>query len=313
LLLPNSGLKVFRIASPPFAENREICWLSVLVAWGSQTARFHMLRDTLIRPAKLDGAEASYSLLFDRERLLAQAKITKDFEDPVAQRDIVYKLVRTSFDFGSCLPAEEILDAAYGDPQGQKYWELWLFEPLQIYPFAELLALHKVGPEIRVLDNYFSQIFRSLRAAAEARETWLIGDVSPLRTEHWASGTLRGSALTVRPAEAIAWMCQNPNARHLVPTTPARIAGGLLKAEIEEEQRRKSPSERKKQLKKAVFKRLKAGERPGSTVQNKPFYKSIREDCRAWDHLGKLKTGYGDRTIADIVREWDAAVQKTDK
>jgi hypothetical protein len=96
--------------------------------------------------------------------------------------------------------------------------------------------------------------------------------------------------------------------RFVVPLKP-----GNSEAEIEEEQRRKSPSERKKQLKEAVFTRLKAGERPGSTVENKPFYKSIRKDCGAWDHLGKLKKGYGDRTIADIVREWDAAVQKTDK
>jgi hypothetical protein len=161
------------------------------------------------------------------EQLLAQARLTRNFA-PVVQRDAVRKLVLESVWSGAFTPAE-ILEAAYDDPHGHRYWELWLFEALQIYQFAELLALDTAGTDgVRALDRYLLQIFERLRAAVEAGETWFIGDTSPLMTETWSSLVLRNSALAVRPREAIAWMCQNPNARHLVPSTPAEIAGSIV-------------------------------------------------------------------------------------
>lgn len=162
-----------------------------------------------------------------REQLLAQARLTRSFA-PVVQRDAVRKLVLESVWSGACTPAE-ILEAAYDDPHGYRYWELWLFEPVQIYQFAELVALDTAGTDgVRALDRYLMEIFERLRAAAEAGETWFIGDTSPLITETWSSSALRNSTLAVRPREAIAWMCQNPNARHLVPGTPAEIAGSTV-------------------------------------------------------------------------------------
>ncbi len=161
-----------------------------------------------------------------REQLLAQAKATLSFE-PVAQRNAVNKLILESVWSRACTSVE-ILEAAYHDPQGHRYWELWLFEPLPIYQFAELLALDGAATSgVPVLDRYLCQIFERLRAAAEAGETWFIGDTSPLITETWSSLALRDSALAVRPREAIAWMCQNPNARHLVPGTPAQMGGSI--------------------------------------------------------------------------------------
>jgi hypothetical protein len=161
-----------------------------------------------------------------REQLLAQAKLTQSFE-PVVQRNAVNKLILESLWSRACT-FTEILEAAYGDPQGHRYWELWLFEPLPIYQFAELLASESAAIDgVSVLDRYLIQIFERLRAAAVAGETWLIGNTSPLISETWSSLSLRNSALAVRPREAIAWMCQNPNARHLVPGTPAQIAGSL--------------------------------------------------------------------------------------
>jgi hypothetical protein len=140
----------------------------------------------------------------------------------------VSKLILEGVLSSACTP-QEILEAAYGDPLGYRYWELWLFEPLQIYQFAELLALHNAGTDrVPVLDRYLLQIFERLRAAAEAGETWLIGDKSPLFTETWSSLALRNSALAVRPREAIVWMCQNPNARGLVPRIPAQIADSIV-------------------------------------------------------------------------------------
>jgi hypothetical protein len=127
-----------------------------------------------------------------REQLLAQAKATQGFE-PVAQRYAVNKLILESVWSSACTPAE-ILEAAYQDPQGHRYWELWLFEPLPIYQFAELLALDSAAANgVAVLDRYLFQIFERLRAAAEAGETWLIGDMSPLITETWSSLALRNA------------------------------------------------------------------------------------------------------------------------
>jgi hypothetical protein len=161
-----------------------------------------------------------------REELIAQAKLTQGFE-PATQRRAVSKLIFEGVLSGACTPAE-ILEAAYGDPMGYRYWELWLFEPLQIYQFAELLALHNAGTEREpVPDQYLFQLFESLRAAVEAGETWFVGDTSPLITEVWSSLTLRNSALTVRPREAIAWMCENPNARGLVPRIAGQVASSM--------------------------------------------------------------------------------------
>jgi hypothetical protein len=79
---------------------------------------------------------------------------------------------------------------------------------------VELLALHNAGAaRVRVLDRYLLQIFERLRAAAEAGETWFIGDMSLLIAETWSSLALRSGALSVRPREAIAWMCGNARRR----------------------------------------------------------------------------------------------------
>jgi hypothetical protein len=157
-----------------------------------------------------------------RKQLLAQAKATQSFE-PVAQRNAVNKLILESVWSRACTSVE-ILEAAYHDPQGHRYWELWLFEPLPIDQFAELLALDSAATNgVAALDRYLFQIFERLRAAAEAGEAWFIGDTSPLITESWSSLAQHNSALAVRPREAIAWMHRNPNARHLVPTTLAEM------------------------------------------------------------------------------------------
>jgi hypothetical protein len=176
------------------------------------------------RPGDMTGKRLPFNR---REEIMSQAKLTQGFE-PATQRSAVSKLMLEGVLSSACTPAE-ILEAAYGDPLGYRYWELSLFEPLQIYQFAELLALHNAGTErIPVLDRYLLSIFERLRAAAEAGETWFIGDTSPLITEAWSSLALRNSALTVRPREAIAWMCENPNARGLVPRIAGQIAGSIV-------------------------------------------------------------------------------------
>ena len=112
-----------------------------------------------MKGGKRPGDVTGKSLLFiRREQLLAQAKLARSFE-PIAQRNTVSKLMLESVLSGVCTPTE-ILETAYDDPRGHRYWELWLFEPLHIYQFAELLALHNAGAErAAVLDRYlFSNI-----------------------------------------------------------------------------------------------------------------------------------------------------------
>jgi hypothetical protein len=166
-----------------------------------------------------------------RERLLALARNSSEFE-PVEQRTIVTAVIRESLWARTCT-LSEILQTAYGDAEGSRYWELWLFEPLSVYQFADLLAVHRgaiegaprllilPGMSMPVLDSYQQQIIDRLRAAAGANEPWFIGDTSSLATWTWFE--LRSSALAVRPREAVAWLLRNPNARHLVPTTLAEM------------------------------------------------------------------------------------------
>jgi hypothetical protein len=173
-----------------------------------------------------------------RERLLALATTSGKLE-PVAQRNLVTGLIRESLWSRACTPIE-ILQTAFGDPEGRRYWECWLFEPLHVHQFADLLAVHRaategapvvsiLGVSMPVLDGYLRQIIDRLRAAAEAGETWFVGDTSCLLAETWPSLALRSSALAVRPREAIAWLYRNPNARHLLPTSVTSVlcdAGG---------------------------------------------------------------------------------------
>jgi hypothetical protein len=157
-----------------------------------------------------------------REQLLAQAKATQTLE-PVAQRDYVYKVIFESVLTGACTWGE-ILEAAYHDPEGRRFWDFWLFEPMHIYHFAELLALASTPTHgVSVLDRNVSQISERLRAAAVDRETWLIGDTIALIEKTSTSFDLRNSTAVVRPREAIAWMLRNPNARHLIPPVLAQL------------------------------------------------------------------------------------------
>ena len=223
-------LVVLKEATLDFARRRELpppSW------WAPATSRSKEEMDSA-PPKPTGSADLPHPALSARDRLLAVAGASGNLE-PVAQRNAVKGLIGESLWWRTCTTIE-ILEAAYGDPQGWRYWELWLFEPLPVYQFADLLAVHRaaiegapvvsmLGMSVPVLDGYLCQIFDRLRAAVEAGEKWFIGDASTLLTEKWPSLLLRNSALTVRPREAIAWLYQNPNSRHLVPATPARMAG----------------------------------------------------------------------------------------
>lgn len=99
----------------------------------------------------------------EHERLLAQSRAAATF-DPRARRNTVLGLIRASLSSRTCTVAE-ILAVAYGDPQGSDYWDAWLFEPLPVYTFADLLSVHRAadagapsvsvnGVPMSVLDGY---------------------------------------------------------------------------------------------------------------------------------------------------------------
>ena len=83
--------------------------------------------------------EPVISVTSDREQLLSQARAATSF-NPRARRSAVCGLIYDSLWSHGCT-STEILEAAYGDPDGQVYWESWLFEPMSVHQFARLLAV----------------------------------------------------------------------------------------------------------------------------------------------------------------------------
>jgi hypothetical protein len=169
----------------------------------------------------------------ERERLLAQAKAARAF-DPRGRRYAVFGLVRDSLSSRACTMAE-IMETAYGDAEGRDYWDAWLFEPLSVYQFADLLVVHRAAAEgapmlnlngmmVPALDGYQRQIFEALRAAATSGERWFmkLGEpginvqppVSALSVI--AARVGEGPTFALSPRAALQWLARNPNARHLV-------------------------------------------------------------------------------------------------
>jgi hypothetical protein len=123
------------------------------------------------------------------------------------------------------------------------YWESWLFEPMSVYQFARLLAVHRAafegapttsfhGRAAPVLDGFIRQVFEALRAAAHSGERWFTRIGEPGIAVQPADSALsavaaqmgEGRAVVVLPREAITWMGRNPNSRHLVPAAAAAVA-----------------------------------------------------------------------------------------
>jgi hypothetical protein len=181
------------------------------------------------------------SVTNDREQLLRQARAASGF-DLAARRYAVRGLISDSLWSHGCTSIE-ILEVAYGDPDGKVYWESWLFEPMSVYQFARLLAVHQAAVEgapitsfygraVPVLDGFIRQVFEALRAAAHSGERWFmrIGEpgiaVQPADSALSAVAAQMGEGRTVAvlPREAITWMGRNPNSRHLVPAAAVAAA-----------------------------------------------------------------------------------------
>lgn len=114
---------------------------------------------------------------------------------------------------------DEIFKAAYGDPSGRKYWDARLSEPTLAYTLAHTLSAH-LAEKVEQLELAKIAIIRAFRDAAEAGESWFIGDISPLLAIEEGQrnfGNLR--KVKVHPRDAVAWLLSKPRREHLVPGT----------------------------------------------------------------------------------------------
>jgi hypothetical protein len=176
-----------------------------------------------------------------REQMLSQARAASNF-DPAPRRHTVFGLINDGLWSQACT-STEILEEAYGDAEGRAYWEAWLFEPMPVYQFARLLAIHRAAAEVvptasfngqavPMLDGFMRQVFEALRVASHSGEGWFrkLGEsgiaMKPADSALSAVAAQMGEgwAVAVLPREAIMWMGRNPNSRHLVPAAAAAVA-----------------------------------------------------------------------------------------
>jgi hypothetical protein len=117
----------------------------------------------------------------------------------------------------------EIFQAAYGDPEGRRYWGAYLSEPIRLYSLANLLSVHS-AESAQQLEWARIATIGAFRNAVEAGEDWFIGDTAPLLTmdDHEANfDSLR--KIKVRPRAAVEWLLSKPSREHLVPGSLRRF------------------------------------------------------------------------------------------
>jgi hypothetical protein len=150
---------------------------------------------------------------------------TKQFLDQAksfAGLDEVYRSAQVTLLLNNALPFEprleaKIFEAAYGDRSGRKYWETQLSEPVLVYKFARLLAVH-IAESCEQLDLAIFAIIMAFRDAAEASEDWFIGDIRPLLAlEDGERNFVSLRGIKVRPRAAAQWLLTKPKRQHLVP------------------------------------------------------------------------------------------------
>jgi hypothetical protein len=111
----------------------------------------------------------------------------------------------------------EVFENAYGDPQGREYWGTLLSEPVRVYSFAHVLAVH-VAENAEQLDMARIAIIRAFRDAAEAGEQWFVGETGPiLAMKDGQTDFANLIKLKVFPRPALEWLMSKPRRRHLVP------------------------------------------------------------------------------------------------
>jgi hypothetical protein len=117
----------------------------------------------------------------------------------------------------------EIFQAAYGDPEGRKYWGAYLSEPIRLYSLVNLLSVHS-AESAQQLEWARIATIRAFRDAAEAGEDWFIGDTGPLLAMDDREANFDSlRKIKVRPRAAVEWLLSKPNREHLVPGSLRRF------------------------------------------------------------------------------------------
>lgn len=111
----------------------------------------------------------------------------------------------------------EFFLAAYGDSTGREYWHAQLSEPILIYKFAYVLAVH-VAKRAEQLQDATTAVIYAFRDAAEAGEEFFRGDLKPLLALQDKQSDFAGLArIKVHPRAAVNWLLSKPMRQHHVP------------------------------------------------------------------------------------------------
>ena len=116
----------------------------------------------------------------------------------------------------------EIFRAAYGDPDGRKYWDAHLSEAILVYSLAYVLSAH-LAEKVEQLEMVRIAIIRAFRDAAEAGERWFTGDTSPLLAIEYSHNFENLGTVKVHPRAAVEWLLSKPKRKHLVPDSLRRF------------------------------------------------------------------------------------------
>ncbi len=156
-----------------------------------------------------------------KQGFLAQAEALSGLSE-VYRCAQVTLLIANTVAFG-VLMEEEIFRAAYGDPQGLKYWHAQLSEPIRVYTLAYTLSAH-LAENVQQLETAKIAIIRAFRDASEAGELTFIGDISPLlAVKDGQTNFEELSRIKIEPRGAVEWLLSKPKREHLVPASLRRF------------------------------------------------------------------------------------------
>jgi len=115
----------------------------------------------------------------------------------------------------------EVFQAAYGDSSGQKYWDAHLSEAIPVFSLAYILSVH-LPVSVERLEYVRFSILCAFRDAAEAGESWFIGETTPLSAVKYGRTFEELGTVKVRPRAAVEWLLSKPKREHLVPESLRR-------------------------------------------------------------------------------------------
>jgi hypothetical protein len=265
LLLPNSGLKVFRVASPPFAENRENMLVIGLVA-GSQTARFRMLRRT--KPLKFsDGGHPSSDPTARLGEVAAELEdLLSDLSEAHGRSGYIW------WELGTNPPAAITAGLASNRLEWVDVQPDWYEHPHHVGCFCFIRIQNgKIGPP-------------GVVALRKEVERSILSEIAEKKMPMFFRGEFR--------------LTEDEKHRRIIRKEMQAVFDAGRR-------RKSPPKRRNKLLEDAIFERLKEGIQPPSTTPWDPFFELIWDDCHAWKDPKKtvLKRDFSEKTIRRIVEE----------